>query len=221
MRSVASAAATSSGRWPSTVKAIVGVRPCHRRRSPHGDAGDRQQARRAAARTPQPRRRRACRRPRRAGTRRRPRRRRSPRSSACRSPTAAARGRAPGAPWRPAARRARPGRRTARRRAARTTCTATVARTSQPSAPMSIAAVRGEVHGVDEHLGPGGVGGGDDRGEVGDRAEQVRRAGDGAPTRPLVDEVDHGGRVERCRSPGRTGRARARRRPGRRPAATA
>ena len=32
-------------------------------------------------------------------------------------------------------------------------------------------AVRGEVDGVDEHAGAGGVGGGDDRREVGDRAD--------------------------------------------------
>ena len=58
------------------------------------------------------------------------------------------------------------------------------------------AAVRGQMHGVDEHPGADGVRRGDDRGEVGDRAEQVRRPGDGDPPGALVDEVDHGGRVE-------------------------
>ena len=44
--------------------------------------------------------------------------------------------------------------------------------------------VRGEVHRVDEHPGAGRVRGVDDRGDVGDRAERVRRPGDRDPARP-------------------------------------
>ena len=76
-------------------------------------------------------------------------------------------------------------------------------------------AVRREVHGVDEDAGAGVVGGGDDRCEVGDRAEQVGGAGDRDPAGALVDQVGHRGRVEPAGLPGRTGRGRARRRPGR------
>ena len=65
-------------------------------------------------------------------------------------------------------------------------------------------AMRCEVHGVDVDVGADRVRGLDDRRQIGCRAEQVRRSGNGDPLGALVDQLDHvagrqlpGRRIER------------------------
>ena len=198
MRSAASAAATASGRVPSTVKATVGVRPSIAGRPVDVHARHRRQALEQRGEHLG------------LGLRRR---RRSPSSRRNRAAAStAAIASKLGVPGLPLARPA-VGRRAdlgdgqlveQRRVGAQHAGVRAVPLVR--AAGEDVAAegadvdrlVRREVHGVDEHAGAGVVGGGDDRGEVGHRADEVGRAGQRDPARALVDEGDHGGGVEQA-----------------------